>query len=528
MIFRYKSIILVTVILIIAYFFISVLINLNNDKKFIEILQITDKLINDNSYDKVDKLLFNAAAIANSPLKYKQILKRVHKLKNFKAMVLFSEDAYKKYPKDKDILSIFIYSLLKTEQNQLANNVLQNLKENTLSKNIIFEASIKTGNFNSDDNIFYQAIEGKNIFVFNKLYQLTKDKNIFINSVLLYLENGNYNKADIILSEFQPDNPQNKKLLLLTKYDNGNYEEVSNLLIVHDYGFTIEEMLLIQIDISLKMQLYNTALIKITDFIKLYNDYSVIPYINLIYLNSFIEVPDITYYTKLAAGYFTDNRILNLVLIEYYILNDNEKTALEIANQFIITNIQDKEFELIYKQLKGATNPEIFINNIYELVNKTPLNIYSSRYLAWNLFKNNNFYDLEIYLDKQNAYESWVLFFKAILLVYKQEQILSLEQFQKAYNKENNWETLYNMGIISTYFNDYQSAVEYFQNSENSLVNVTDNLKTKSFIRTKLATTFYDMQNYNNAFREVTNALELDNSNLKAHLLLKKLESSNY
>ena len=533
MIFTKKKIITISVVFIlvlITYLFVLIFFNNYNDKKFVNILRNVDTLILDNSFIKAEELLITAIENVNSPLDYKILLKRTYQLQNLIMLTEISEKAYQKYPKDEQILEIYIYSLLKSRNIDNAQNVINNLQKLVLSENLILETTIKSGVYTSDDNIFYQGLNENNISVFNKLYQITKNKNFLINSVLLNLENGNYQQAEIIVSDIDTETVENKQLLLLTKYENGKYKEVLDLLMVYDFGYSPEEIFLIRVDIGIKMELYEEVLINITEFIRFYPDYSVLPYINLIYLDTFLIIPILKDYIKLGIQYYPDNRALNLILIEHYILSKNETIAIDLVKKYLKYNIEDIEFEIILKQLNGTANPEKFINNIYELVNITSDNSKNSRYLAWSLFENRNFIKLEDFLlTKENNFDnSWNYFFKALLSVTKDDYSLSLKHFHSAFSLEGNWETLFNMGILSEYMNDYTKAIEFYQSSENMLMFIPENITTKSFIRTTLASMFFKMNDYDKASRELRNALDLDDSNLKAHLLLKKLESTNY
>ena len=68
-----------------------------------------------------------------------------------------------------------------------------------------------------------------------------------------------------------------------------------------------------------------------------------------------------------------------------------------------LKNAVDKATRLIHfgiKELEGINNPEYIVNIIRNLVNQNPENISASRYLAWNIFVNDDIAHLKHFLDQ--------------------------------------------------------------------------------------------------------------------------------
>lgn len=527
---RKKTIILIFSVCIIVFFSIFIITSIYeeiNNKKFNIVLSRYDSLVLNTRLKPETNLIDSAFNLANSSIEYKIVLKRIKEANDYNKLYYYSKKALKKIPKDEQLLSIYIYSLLKTNNFDEAQKKLLSLKTANLPEYLMLETIIKSDSKLSTDSIFYEALSEKNSNLYSRLSRITKDKYFIVNAALLETIKGDFNKAEQLLATIEKKTIEINKLDLLVKYGNSKFNEVLEQLLVLDMGFSTQEMLLIKIDLNLKMKQYNSALSNITNFLGLYPDYSVSPYINFIYLNSFVTVNNINETIDTAIEYFPNNRNLYLSLIDYYSVNNNEKTAIELTKSYLANNM-DKEFEIILKQLNGTKHPDRFINNIRELVNMDAKTPESSIFLAWSLFENNNIQDLSKYLEQQETETAWILFFKALISASYGENILSIESFKNSYKLESTWETLYNLGIINAYIKNYQKAIEYFQNSENILAFIPENSKLKSFIRTSLAMVFFEMNDYNNAYREIRNAYDLDSSNLKVHLLLKKLESNNY
>ena len=216
-----------------------------------------------------------------------------------------------------------------------------------------------------------------------------------------------------------------------------------------------------------------------------------------------------------------------LITMDHYIENNRDKDAISLIEDYININQSDDELVIILIEFEGPKDPEYIVNRVRDLVNRNPENISASRYLAWNIFENNDIPHLQKFLDQaeRGKETGWIKFFRALVSAGNGEYIVAMEEFKSSYEFEPQWEILYNLAVISEYLNNYHDAIEYYQKADNSLVNTTSNMITKSIIRTALASLLYEMEDYEFSYRELRNALDLDIYNLKANLLLKKLES---
>jgi tetratricopeptide repeat protein len=524
-----KIIIIISIIFVLIFtiFLISYNYSKRKDAEFVHEIKELDKLLLNESVPEAVELIPAVLKLASSPMEFKQLIKRIYYLNNTEYYSIVSKEAFKKYSKDEDITSIYIHSLLITDQIDLALDVLTNSKSIHTYNNLYLEAMIKSGEAGSEQNDFYSILHRDDVSTYNRLYQVTNDKNFLLNSVLLYLEEGNYSKAEELIDTVEIERNKYLKLHLLTKYSSGNYDEVLQLLSIYDFGYSIEELTLIRIDIEIKKGQLENALNKIMEFTYLFPDFSPLPYRNLIRLNSKIDIPAINELIEIAVSNFPDNKQLILELIEY---NYDEKIIISLIKNYLLKYPKDKEVEIKKREILGNDNPEVIINNLYELLNSDPDNPYTRRFLAWNLYENNSINDLEKFI-KQNEKEhtgSWNIFFEALVSESKGNSNLAIQQFETAYSMTKNWENLYNLAVISENNGKYEQAIAYYQNAENSLNQIPENYKTKSMIRTSLASLFYNLKDYEKAFREIRNALDQDPANLKAYLLLKKLESSTY
>lgn len=527
---RNKIIIFISLLITILFgiFLISrYLKNTNRETKFISLILEIDSVISSGYYNQAVELISSASKYTNSSLNYKRLLKRVFNLEDYINLEIVAGTAYEKYPADELILSIYIFALLKNGKSNVAVSILHNLDKETVQESLLIEAVIKNDSIYDGDNFLYTGANEKNVYLYKKLYDLTDNKKFLIDAALLYLENGDYKLAGNLLDGIASGNLVYRKLLFFIKYDIGNLDSALEMLDLFDCGFNIEEIKLLRIDIYIRQELYKKAQIAILEFLELYPDYSWTSYYNFIHLDFNQDISKTESIIEKGLGLYSDNKRLVLIIMDYYLKNNHYKDAVSLVRKYINMNESDAELDIILKQLEGYNNPEYLINRVRDLVNQNPQNSNASRYLAWNIFENNDMQNLQRFLNQseKEGQAGWISFFRALIHVENEEYSTAIEKFKSSYNLENQWEILYNLAVIFEYAHNYQDAVDYYQRADNSFANITVNLKTKSILRTSLASLLYDIEDYELSYREVKNALDLDIYNLKANLLLKKLNS---
>lgn len=509
------------------YLILRYLKNTGQDSNFNNLIVEIDSFIYSGYYNQADELIYIASKSADSPLQYKRLLKRAFEIRDYKNLEIISKTAYQKYPEDELILSVYIFVLLKSAKSEVAASILLNQDKQLVQESLYIETNIKNESYHEDVNFLYQGIDEKSVLLYRKLFKITNNRKFLLDAVLLCLEHGEFELADSILEEIVSDDLEYIKLRFLIKYDSGKLDIASEMLDLIDFGFSIQEIKLLRIDIQIRQEKYKKAQIALTEFIELYSNYSWIPYYNLIWLNSVEINSKIDTAIEECLKVFPDNRQLMLIIMKYYLEQNKDNAAISILENYLNNNESDNELEIILRELKGVNNPEYFINSVRGLVNQDPKNINASRYLAWNMFENNDIPGLQQFLNQAEraGNSGWISFFRALISAGNGKYNSALEHFKFSYESETLWESLYNLAVISEYKNDYQDAIEYYQKSENSLTNTEENMITKSMIRTELASLLYNLEDYEHSYRELKNALDQDKNNLKAWLLLNKLES---
>ncbi len=488
---------------------------------------ILNKIDKSENNLKIDDLYNLALKFAHSSIQYKSLLKRLYMKSDLDNLIRISSTAYNHFPNDNQILSIYLYSLLKNNNIEDALKLISNLKDKNVEENFIFETNILSGNVSSGESIYYKVLQSNQSTLFKKLYQKTQDINFLIDSGLLYLENGDYKSAASIFSNKKIEQT---KLLFYVNYYTKQYQKAGNLLLTQDLGLKVEDLKLFQIDIFIKQKLYVKANEEIIRFINLFPYYSPIPYINSIMISLINGDNSINFDLKDIISKFPDNRSLLLAIVDFNLKNNKKDSSLTFIKNYLRRNSSDAEIDIILKQITGISKPDNLVNLLYELVNQYPENETGSRFLAFNLYANREMVKLDNYLKRFNTENTigWVIFYQALLDCYNGKNNKAIDEFESSYTLDNHWQTLYNLSILSQQTNNYSNAIEYLQQAENSLFDSKQNIEVKSKIRTKLASLFFEIKDYNKCYRELKHALDMDQNNIKAILLFNKLESAAY
>jgi hypothetical protein len=507
---------------------IFIFYNNNKQKEFISLINsIDNSLIEDTDSTE---LFYKAVNAASNQSQFKMILKRLVQSENITILNDILKISYKKYPKDPEILNVYLYTLTKLNLNNEINYILSKVDTSSIHENIYLEALLSTDKPVPPDSKLYGGLGKSNIALYKNLYTRTKNSNFLINAGLLYLEKNDLINANTTLRSIDKNSLLLSKLLLITEYKNKNYDTVLEMLSLNDFGFSIEELQLFQIDIQVQKNLYGKAINSLISFINIHPEYSENIYNNLIWLNSFEPQYNIETYIDNSNSFFPLNQELILSIAAYYKKYNREKDALVLIKRYLLSVPEDLKVEIIYRQFLGINNPDSIVNNTRKLVNLDPLSPKSVNYLLWYLYTNNNINYLESFLTDISSSEnnSNILFYEGLINANRSNFTLATEKLESSYVLKNNWETLYNLAVISELNKEFNSAIEYYQRSENSISDLQNNYSTKSLIRTSLASLFYQIGDSMKAIRELNIAIDQNPENLKAILLLKKLESTLY
>ena len=248
------------------YLILRYLKNTGQETDFINLIVEIDSFVASGYYNQADELIYIASKSANSPIHYKRLLKRALEVQGYKNLEKISQIAYQKYPKDELILSVYIFVLLKNGKIEVAASILLDLDKQFVPESLYIETNIKNESYDEDDNFLYQGIDEKSVSIYRKLYEITNNRKFLLDAVLVYLEHGEFELADAILEQIVSDDFEYMKLQFLIKYDSGKLDIALEMLDLIDFGFSIQEIKLLRIDIQIRQGIYKKAQISLTEF----------------------------------------------------------------------------------------------------------------------------------------------------------------------------------------------------------------------------------------------------------------------
>ena len=254
------------------YLILRYLKNNRQETNFVNLIVEIDSFIASGYYNQADELIFSASKSANTPLNYKRLLKRALEVRGYKNLETIAQIAYQKYPKEDLILSVYIFVLLRNGKSEMAASILLNRDNQLVPESLYIETNIKNKDYYEGDNFLYRGLDEKSVSIYRKLYKITDDRKFLLDAVLVYLEQGEFKLADKILEEIVSDDLEYRKLQFLIKYDSGEFDIALERLDIFDCSFSIQEILLLRIDIRIRQGLFKKAKIAIAEFLDLYPD----------------------------------------------------------------------------------------------------------------------------------------------------------------------------------------------------------------------------------------------------------------
>ncbi|MDX9801144.1 MAG: hypothetical protein RBT69_07400 [Spirochaetia bacterium] len=453
---KYKRIIALLLVLdIVLLLAISFLIYTNTVKKkeFNKNINKIDISIARNAFEAAETELKRVFPFASKKSDFMRIIKRAfiisQKTDNHDLLLSFSEKAFDNYGHDQDFYNIYIYSLVKNKKYNTADAIYKKNKKLALPDSLISVILASLYKSNNDENILENADENliallhntKNPDLYSKLYQFSDKPLVLTNYMLSLLSEGEYTKADSIYRNSFSSGDIDRELAALVFYDNKQYldaaEEFAKLY--ENDKKEIDDAGILMLLADTFMYLGKTSQAESVYNILLDSDknFSWIPYVNI----DFISLED-----KIDS--FKTEEALKLFPLE------KELLFISLLKKNIVENTE-KGFSRV--------NQDSYINEFWSYYNDDEMSSKSKLYFAKELYRMKRFEDLYIFINKENnSEEDWAIFYSAVLAFYKKNYTESFNQFMKYYELENNWEALYNCGLIHVVNNQNDQAINLF------------------------------------------------------------------
>ncbi len=366
---------------------------------------------------------------------------------------------------------------------------------------------------------------------------------VLLDSILLWAKEGFVSRAYSILRNSDilhsgGNLSKIKELAIYLSYDAGDFE--STIERIDDYLVSIDpnrtDLILLKADALLQLGRTDEARLVYRGVVKNTPHYSWIPYYNLARidelrgnLNGAIKI------LERGVGNFVENKNLILYLVDLYVRVGNIEGAKLLVESYREKFPNDSGFALEDLQLNISNySPVRYSAELWNLFNKNQGNPAVARSLFIYLYGINDYTGAKEVLDRfvQSTNGNnipWVLHFYGLLDAALGKLKEAQEKLERSLEYKNDWEVRYNLALVEVWMkeydnalNDYNRLLAQFGGSEFSCHGF-EKRKILSKIRYYRAIIYYQQEKFDLCRRELKYSLELDKTNTKSMLLLRKV-----
>lgn len=439
-------------------------------------LTVIDRQIEKGHFSQAEQLLGDLKNFSLDFSVSKQVLRRVFAIAdqkdNYTVFADFSENVFRNYPSERDACSLYVYALLKTGQYDKAWSVaLESFQSAGILPSLLSEAAVRSGNTDqlntaSLDSLSRAAVsvaesDDPNGYLY--LIEHYDDSRLIKNYILSLALAGDVKEAFSLFD--QKIGKSHPVLGSYLAYDAGETEASYSYAQMLDRDFFLEhnrDWFLFLADLSLDLGVTNEAAVLYSDFVKMYPDYSYIPYYNLAYI--YRGTPEAVSYMEKGVAAFPGIALLNLKLAEDYVkLNEPEKAQTVLEN-FLKLDVDNPEAVLAYQFLLSPVSTERFIGALWNLYNNNRgINEKIPRVFLWYLTGLADSAEIDrllIHCRRDFGSRAWIDFYAGVSAVLKEDFSAAYEFFSECSKKAvrekgrypMGYQPYYNCALLSLYF----------------------------------------------------------------------------
>lgn len=439
-------------------------------------LEGIDRQIAKGHYSQAEQLLEDLKTFSLDFSVSKEVLKRVYKIAvekdNFSRFADFGEHVYRNYPDRRDARSLYVYALLRTGQYDKAWSVASDSFETVgILSSLLSEAALRSQN---DDKLNLASLDSLSRAAVSVarsddpngylcLSENNDDSRLVKNYILSLALAGNVKEA---FSLFDRKIGKSHPVLgSYLAYDAEEDEAAYSYAQMPDRDFFLEhnrDWFLFLADLSLELGITNEAAALYADFVKMYPDYSYIPYYNLAYIYG--ETPEAVAFMEKGVRAFPGIALLNLKLAEDYIkLNEQEKAKAVLEN-FLKIDVDNPDAVIAYQFLLSTVSPERFIGALWNLYNNNKgINEKIPQVFLWYLTGLSDYAEMETLLKhcrRDFGSRAWIDFYAGVSAVLKEDFPAAYDFFSECTHKavretgryRMGYQPYYNCALLSLYF----------------------------------------------------------------------------
>jgi Tfp pilus assembly protein PilF len=513
----------------------------SRDARVDALLADADYEISLGYYEKALESLERALSLARGEYSTLRILKRVYiisyDLNDFIILNQFAKTASENIPGSADLGQIYLYSAIRSEISERALNMLrkhrgdlQYLQAEAYLKGILNR--LPDQDQDPELKKILSLVAERDPYQLQRLGTELDDPRIHLDAALLWMEEGDRESAFALLNRHTA-NPLLREPSIYISYDAG-YEEIS---LVHLQSLNKSadraDLLIMEADLNFLLDRKNDALRLYQKAIASHPRYAWTPYLNMALIGEQNGNRQTAHHFKEKAYQFFPD-VGEVVLAYARSLSAtaaDRPQAVEIVQIYLQQREEDYEAHAFLLDLQNiAASPAIYQAALWKLYNQHPESRMLCEQLFLYLLEFNDLSGADSALRQyQRSQEPWLLDYKAILAVARQDYGAAIALFRERLAREESWPARFNLGLLLATIRQPQQAIEELIEAENALTSqarIKENQQSyfKSRIRSRIGEQYLSLGDTAAARRECEYAIDLDISNFHAHRILRILE----
>ncbi len=522
-------------------------------RNFSSVLTDVDSKIALGYYVKAEYLLNVAINMAYSKAQFLRVLKRGYFLFNATGNKRFWIELCRKAWKEiqaKEIGLLYTCALVEVGKYGEAAKILHGLKiseksELSYLKDLLFvslavKAGYKANNINDKGLVaLYNAIKQPTKISADTMEMIGREYSnaILLDAALLWAKEGSVSRAYSIVSKEIAISETNELKIYLS-YDAGDLE--STLRYIENYLASVNpnrtDLILLRADTLLQLGRVDEATRVYRGIIKNTPQFSWIPYYNLAKIYEIKgDMREAIKILERGVGIFKNSKVLVLYLIDLYVRIGNTTGAKLLVKDYYQKFPDDSSFALENLQLNISNySPVRYSAELWNLFNRNEGNSTVARYLFIYLYSINDYTGAKEVLDRfvhatGGKDIPWVLHFYGLLDAADGNLKQAESKLKKSLEYKENWEVRYNLALVEMWMEKYDQALDEYNrllailNNPNFQIRNFSKKRVLSKIRYYRAKIYYGMGKFEICRRELEYSLELDKTNTKSILMLKKV-----
>jgi len=516
----------------------------DNSEVFKEDLKRVDRMIKGEGYSSAAYNLKKASSHARTSINWLSVIKRSYilseKTGDISHFKKYTDKAFDIYPGNEDIRAFHVYSLLEqdlfVEASELAKSIGSSYYDNLKVEAALSAEFVSETIADPFSHILNLLSESEDPDIFQKVGNITGNKKLLFDAAVLYMKYGEVKKAYNLA--YQITGPWvNDEAIGMIALDNSEYNQALTRFLNHN-----------QLDLKNHNEKWAVQII-IADLFQLTGDLEEAShyYDRSLSINSSGSWHQYANYSRLLKenGRYRQSMdmlqegIINFPEEEKELIismvnnqfDKNRSTTERYLKSFLDQNPDDPEANLLFiEHFPIQTTPEKYSARIWELYNKNPSNRKIAEFLLWYLLGVGDLEGTNLVLDRfdrDSGRSYWTVFYRALSLSMTKGFIEAEILLQESIELKETWFSYYNLAVIQLFLNKYDEVISNLDRAEFLLKrsSIFDN-RYLSQIKTKYASSYMGRGETDIARIELEEALKLDNENLEAALLNRKIQNT--